>query len=80
MRLKWVCASDQKIMPYVKFFFTLFLRVDDIRHFSEFGDIEKYVENTGIAPPNQLVCNGKPVVGVLICYGLLLFTDRKSVV
>lgn len=32
------------------FFFTLFLRVDGIRHFSEFGDIGKYVENTGLAP------------------------------
>lgn len=32
------------------FFFTLFLRVDDIGHFSEFGEIEKYVENTGLTP------------------------------
>lgn len=39
-------------------FVTLFLRVDDIRHFSEFGDIGKYVENTGLTPQTSLSIMG----------------------
>lgn len=70
------CAHvcDQKIIPLISnFFFALFLRVANVRHFYVFGEIEKCMENTGIPPPNQLKSvTGSQVVGFLICFGLLL--------
>lgn len=61
------------------FFFTLFLRVANVRHFYVFGEIEKYMENTGIPPPNQLKSvTGSQVVGFLICFGLLLLLSSYS--
>lgn len=62
------------------FSFARFLRVDDIRHFQVFGEIETYMENMRIPPQNQLrsVTQGC-VVGFLVCFGLsfivILFTS-----
>lgn len=58
MRLKserggwWDGAKNSAVMSNSSF--ALFLRVDDIGHFQVLGDVEKYMENIGIPPQNQL--------------------------